>query len=226
MKMKKDNEHENDNNIIKKLNDSLDEIIDKSKSFEGQIESIRKVENLDEYRFMDDYGDKELKFKIFKLEIAHLLNIIAKKIFEQIFGHTFEKLANTLINATKKEENQIIVNNINENKEKLCEEDETSDCYDYVIQTSDWRNNLINVINVILDFSKPIQLDLTWRYKNQRIKKWASDFIWWIQSILLSTLRHQKTFFFLCMYIMYLIWAEGYEKANVDFLTIKTTSEI
>ena len=137
MKMKKDNEHENDNNIIKKLNDSLDEIIDKSKSFEGQIESIRKVENLDEYRFMDDYGDKELKFKIFKLEIAHLLNIIAKKIFEQIFGHTFEKLANTLINATKKEENQIIVNNINENKEKLCEEDETSDCYDYVIQTSD-----------------------------------------------------------------------------------------
>ena len=76
MKMKKDNEHENDNNIIKKLNDSLDEIIDKSKSFEGQIESIRKVENLDEYRFMDDYGDKELKFKIFKLELAHLSNII------------------------------------------------------------------------------------------------------------------------------------------------------
>ena len=63
---------------------------------------IRKVENLDEYRFMDDYGDKELKFKIFKLELAHLSNIIDKKIFEQIFGHTFETLVNKIISTTKK----------------------------------------------------------------------------------------------------------------------------
>ena len=68
---------------------------------------------------MDDYGDKELKFKIFKLELAQLSNIIDKKIFEQIFGHTFETLANKLINTTNKEENQIIVNNINKNKEKV-----------------------------------------------------------------------------------------------------------
>ena len=113
-----ENDNENDNNIIKQLNDSLDEIIDKSKSFEGQIESIRKVENLDEYRFMDDYGDKELKFKIFKLELVHFSNIIEKKIFEQIFSHTFETLANKLINTTNEKENQIIVNNINENKKK------------------------------------------------------------------------------------------------------------
>ena len=91
---------------------------------------------------MDDYGDKELKFKIFKLELAHLSNIIDKKIFEQIFGHTFETLANKLINTTNKEENQIIVNNINKNKEKLYKEklyekDETSAFYDYVIQPSD-----------------------------------------------------------------------------------------
>ena len=46
-----DNENEKENdNIIKQLNDSLDDIIDKSKSFEEQIESIRKVQNLDEYR--------------------------------------------------------------------------------------------------------------------------------------------------------------------------------
>ena len=119
-----ENENENDNNIIKRLNDFLDKIIDKSKSFEEQIESIRKVENLDEYRFMDDYGDKELKFKIFKLELAHLSNIIDKKIFEQIFGHTFETLANKLINTTNKEENQIIVKNINKNKKKLYEKNE------------------------------------------------------------------------------------------------------
>ena len=117
-----DNENENEKDktlIIKQLNDSLDEIIDKSKSLEEQIESIRKVEHLDEYLFMDDYGNEELKFKIFKLELAHLSNIIDKKIFEQIFGHTFETLANKLINTTNKEENQIIVNNINKNKEKV-----------------------------------------------------------------------------------------------------------
>ena len=112
-------ENENDNNIIKQLNDCLDEIIDKSKSFEEQIESIRKLENLDEYRFIDDYGDKEVKFKIFKLELTHFSNMIDKKIFKQIFCHTFETLANKPINTTNKEENQIILNNINENKEKL-----------------------------------------------------------------------------------------------------------
>ena len=41
--------NQNNNNIIKELNDSLDEIIDKSKSFEDEIKSIRKVENLNEY---------------------------------------------------------------------------------------------------------------------------------------------------------------------------------
>ena len=158
-----DNENENEKDktlIIKQLNDSLDEIIDKSRSLEEQIESIRKVEHLDEYLFMDDYGNEELKFKIFKLELAHLSNIIDKKIFEQIFGHTFETLANKLINTTNKEENQIIVNNINENKEKLYKEDETSAYYDYVIQPSDRRNNLIDAINAILYFNRTIQLDL------------------------------------------------------------------
>ena len=36
-------------NEIKELNDYLDEIIDKSKSFEDQIKLTKKVENLDEY---------------------------------------------------------------------------------------------------------------------------------------------------------------------------------
>ena len=45
----KENENENENDkklIIKELNDCLDEIIDKSKSFEDQIKSITKVENI------------------------------------------------------------------------------------------------------------------------------------------------------------------------------------
>ena len=83
-------------------------------------------------------------------------NIIDKKLFEQIFGHKFETLPNKLINTTNKEENQIIVNNINKNKEKLYEEYEMSGLYDYVIQPSDWRINLIDAINLILDFNKTI----------------------------------------------------------------------
>ena len=58
----------------------------------------KEVENLDEYYFINDFDDKELKFKIFKLKLAHLSNIIDEKLFEQIFGHTFETLANKLIN--------------------------------------------------------------------------------------------------------------------------------
>ena len=119
--------HENDekmdqnkrNIIIKNLNDYLVEIIDKSKSFEDQMKSIKNVKNLDEYYFSNDHGDKELKFKYFNLKLAHLSNIIDKKLFKQIFGHTFETLANKLINTTNKEENQIIVKNINKNRDKL-----------------------------------------------------------------------------------------------------------
>ena len=136
VKIKNENENENDKTIIiKELKDDLDEIIDKSKSFEEQIESIRKVENINEHYFMEGYGDKELEFKIIKIRLAHLSNIIDKKLFKQIFGHTFETLANKLINTTNKEENQIIVNNIEKNKDKLYEEEKTS--YVYVIQPSD-----------------------------------------------------------------------------------------
>ena len=152
------NENDNDNRI-KQLNDSLDEIIDKSKSFEDQIKSLKKVKNLEPW-FINDYGDKELKFKIFKLRLAHLSNIIDKKIFEQIFGHTFETLANKLINTTNKEENQIIVNDIKKNKDKLYEEDKTNPLNDYVIQPNDRRINLIDAVNLILDFNETIQLDL------------------------------------------------------------------
>ena len=47
-----------------------------------------------------------------------MLNAIDKKLFEQIFCHTLIKLADKLINITKKEENQIIVKNIEKKKKK------------------------------------------------------------------------------------------------------------
>ena len=51
------------NEIIKGLNDNLDEIIDKSKLFEEQIESLKKLEDLKRYCSYKDYDDKELKSK-------------------------------------------------------------------------------------------------------------------------------------------------------------------
>ena len=141
------------NKIIKKLNDHLDEIIDKSKSFEDQIKSIKKVENLEEYYFINDFDDKELKFKIFKLKLAHLSNDIDENLFEQIFNHKFETLANKLINTSNKEENQIIVRNIERKKDKLFEMDEL---YDWVIQPSNRRINLKYIIDIILDFDEEL----------------------------------------------------------------------
>ena len=104
---------------IKDLNDNLDEIIDKSKSFEDQIKSLKKLENLNNYYYDNDFNNKELKYKYFKIKLAYLSNEIEEKLYEKIFGHTLIKLADKLINTTNKEENQIIVNNINKNKEKV-----------------------------------------------------------------------------------------------------------
>ena len=45
-------------------------------------------------------------------------NTIHEKLFEQIFGQKLETLPNKLINTTNKEENQIILNNINKHEKK------------------------------------------------------------------------------------------------------------
>ena len=46
-------------------------------------------------------------------------NDIDKKLFEQIFGHQLVKLVDKLINAIDKEENRIIVRNLNFLKWKI-----------------------------------------------------------------------------------------------------------
>ena len=78
-------------------------------------------------------------------------NDIDKNLFEQTFDQKFETLANKLINATNKEENQIIVKNIEYNIDKLFEMDEF---YDFFIQTSDQHINLKDTIDLILDFNE------------------------------------------------------------------------
>ena len=61
---------------------------------------LEKQEDLKGFWPYNDFGDKELKFKYFKIELADMSNEIDKKLFKQIFGHTLETLANKLINTT------------------------------------------------------------------------------------------------------------------------------
>ena len=138
-------EYENEKNekkeMIKILNNDLDEIIDKSKLFEDQIKSIRKVKNLNQYYDKDDYDNKELKSKYFKIKLPDMSNIINEKLFQKIFGHTLIKLADKLINLTNKEENQIIVKNIEKNIGKL-----------HKMHYYEWAD-LYDAANLILDFN-------------------------------------------------------------------------
>ena len=80
-------------------------------------------------------------------------NEIDKKLFEQIFGHALIKLADKLINTTNKEENQIIVKNIEKNKYKLFETDKFNN---WVVKPNDRRINLENAIDLILDFNEKL----------------------------------------------------------------------
>ena len=53
------------------------------------------------------------------------------------------------------------------NKDKLREEDDDDN---YVIQPSNLRINLIDAVNLILDFNETIQLDLVWKQRHEKHK--------------------------------------------------------
>ena len=73
-----------------------------------------------------------------------MLNEIDEKLFKQIFDHALIKVTDKLINTTNKEENQIIVKNINKNNDKIYKQKKG----DWAIQPSDRRINLIDTINL------------------------------------------------------------------------------
>ena len=77
---------------------------------------------------------------------------IDEKLFEKIFGHTLIRL-DKVINTTNKEENKIIVKNINANKIKINEREKTKP-YGYMIQPTYRRINVMKAIKFILDFNE------------------------------------------------------------------------
>ena len=125
-------------------------IIHKSKSFEEQIESLKKLEGLKGYWPYKGYDDKELTSKYLKIQLADMSNEMHKKLFEQIFGHTLIKLTDKL-NTTNKEENQIIFDSIKKDKAKLYETNEFSD---WVINRQ--HINLLDTIDLILNFNEKL----------------------------------------------------------------------
>ena len=93
--------------------------------------------------YCDD--NKKINFKIFKLKFAHISNDVDEQLFEEIFGHKYVALADKLLNTTSKEENQIFINDIKKNRDKIYEQDDSSN---YVIQQIYKRNNLSSAIDV------------------------------------------------------------------------------
>ena len=134
-----DDDHDDDDDkdedyYIKKQLNNYFKTIDETKSFEEQIELLKKRDFLDEYWHMGYYhDDKELNLKIFKAKAAHILNDLDEQLFDKIFGHTFAALADKLINTTNKEENKIIIDDIKKSSDKVYEQDDFSN---FVIQPS------------------------------------------------------------------------------------------
>ena len=90
-----------------------------------------------------------------KLKLAHILNDADDNLFKEIFGFTSVELADKLINTTSKEENQMFINDIKKNKDKILEEYKFDKC---VIKQ---RGNLHDAVKVILEFNETIQSYLT-----------------------------------------------------------------
>ena len=81
-------------------------------------------------------------------------NKIDERLFEQIFGHALIKLTDKLINTTNKEENQITVNSIKKNKDKLSKlKDYSNEC---VIQPNSQHINLLDTIDLIRNFNEKL----------------------------------------------------------------------
>ena len=108
---------------------------------------------------MDYYEDKkEINLRLFKLKFAHIFNDVDDNLFKEIFGFTSVKLAVKLINTTSKEENQMLIDDIEINRDKIFEQDEYSK---FVIKQVCKHGDLLDTVRVILRFNEVLSLDLT-----------------------------------------------------------------
>ena len=155
-----DNDNDNDNNeiTVKERNNNFKKI-DETKLFEDQIDILQKIPWLNDYWNVLYYEDnKEMNPRLFKLKFAHIFNGVDDNLFKEIFGHTSIKLADKLITTTSKKENQMLINDIEENRDKIFEQDKYSK---FGIQPEHKRGDLLDAVRVILRFNEVLSLDLT-----------------------------------------------------------------
>ena len=79
-----------------------------------------------------------------------------EQLFEEVFSHALVALADKLINTTNKEENQIIIADIEKNKDKLYEQD---DFNNFIIQPGYKRIDLLDAAKIILEFNEVLSLN-------------------------------------------------------------------
>ena len=156
-----ENENENDDEQyyeIKQINNSFKNIYE-TKSLKDQIDILKEVADLNDYWYVKYYEDnKETNLRLFKLKLAHVFNDVDDNLFKEIFGFTSVELADKLINTTSKEENQMLINDIEINRDKIFEQDEYSK---FVIEQAHKRGDLLHTVKAILEFNKTIQPYLT-----------------------------------------------------------------
>ena len=93
--------------------------------------------------------NKEINLRLFKSKFAHIFNDVDGNLFKEIFGHASVKLADKLINITSKEENQMFINDIEINRDKIFEQDKYGK---FVIQPTHKRGDLLDTVRVIMKY--------------------------------------------------------------------------
>ena len=127
---------------------------DQTKSLEEQIELLKeKGEYSSEYWYVGYYHDnKDLNNKIFKAKAAHLLIDFDEQLFKKVFVELVEKLINTV---DKKEENQTIVDDIENNSIKITEQVYSQ----FVIGSAHKRGDLLHAVEIILEINESLKSD-------------------------------------------------------------------
>ena len=98
--------------------------IDQTKSLEEQIKILKTKDFLYEYWSLEYYNvNKDLNYKTFKAKAAYLSTDLDKEIFKKVCNCNFVALVEKLINTVdKKDENQIIIDDIKNNRSKIFKE--------------------------------------------------------------------------------------------------------
>ena len=157
------NENENENEdddgqyYLEQINNNFKKI-DETKSFKDQIDILKEIPDLNDYWYIEYYEDnKDINFRLFKLKLANILNDIDDNLFIEIFGLTCVGLADKLINTTSNKENQMLIDLIETNKDKIYEQEYSK----FVIQPTHKNGDLADTVKVIQQSNETIQPYLT-----------------------------------------------------------------